>query len=295
MGDDPVGQAYGPEKKGRVRGEGILVTKSMLKHMKHARTIIKEGKLAYKEINNKLNVVIDEVKTLKENAKSKSISHLRVFDWIGTCLDGLEEDCQDVRDATNRCNEILYCTSEHSSKGCTSERNLQADPKISENGWKRCFSKNGWKECNNQFHNGMHLPLVMGGAQQGQPISWIPDNDGEYMMLSEDPNLLPQRGSCKYGEGAKQKTDDASTSAKDTMSGKAETNYEAPKRPISIPVLLPYHGMSEEEAAEAEEDYYSMWRFYFVVLTGEACWRCLRILAEDKVEETDVGDGITAR
>ncbi|KAF6173857.1 hypothetical protein GIB67_039808 [Kingdonia uniflora] len=67
------------------------------------------------------------------------------FDWIGTCLDELEEDCQDVRDATNRCNEILYCISEHSSKGYTSERNLQADPEISENGWKRCFSENGWK------------------------------------------------------------------------------------------------------------------------------------------------------
>ncbi|KAF6173836.1 hypothetical protein GIB67_039787 [Kingdonia uniflora] len=32
------------------------------------RTLIKEGKLAYKEIDNKLNAVIDEVKTLKENA-----------------------------------------------------------------------------------------------------------------------------------------------------------------------------------------------------------------------------------
>ncbi|KAF6140204.1 hypothetical protein GIB67_000252 [Kingdonia uniflora] len=39
-------------------------------------------------------------------------------------------------DATNRCNEILYCTSEHSSKGYTRERNLQADPEVSKNGWK---------------------------------------------------------------------------------------------------------------------------------------------------------------
>ncbi|KAF6167522.1 hypothetical protein GIB67_031723 [Kingdonia uniflora] len=38
-----------------------------------------------------------------------------------------------------------------------------------------------------------------------------------------------RRGSCKYGECAKQKADDAYTPAKDTMSGKAETNYEAPK------------------------------------------------------------------
>ncbi|KAF6156340.1 hypothetical protein GIB67_013784 [Kingdonia uniflora] len=66
--DDPVELAYGPEKKGCVRREGILVTKSMLKHMKQARTIIKEGKLAYIKINNNLNVIIDEVKTLKDNA-----------------------------------------------------------------------------------------------------------------------------------------------------------------------------------------------------------------------------------
>ncbi|KAF6154711.1 hypothetical protein GIB67_035676 [Kingdonia uniflora] len=279
--DDPIGQAYGPKKKGRVRGEGILVTKSMLKHMKHARTIIKEGKLAYKEINNKLNVVIDEVKTLKENAtregqrmQNASPYHtsnyvvlvdlvtdedaevsgrrgmffrdipvgewykypsflLKIIDKDLLAYSNLPSETIGIldRDATNRCNEILYCTSEHSSKGCTSEMNLQADPEISENGWKRCFSENGWKdkidntehlnamdkslrsslnhiqthkenfnkqqlvslECNNQLQNGMHLPLVMDGAQQGQPISWIPDNDREHMMLSEDPNLLPRR------------------------------------------------------------------------------------------------------
>ncbi|KAF6169444.1 hypothetical protein GIB67_021447 [Kingdonia uniflora] len=102
--------------------------------MKHARRIVKEGKLAYKEINNKLNVVIDEVKTLKENAtregraifprnqtnnpneydvfvdliidENAEVSGRRgmffcdisvAFDLIGTCLDELEENCQDVR------------------------------------------------------------------------------------------------------------------------------------------------------------------------------------------------------
>ncbi|KAF6169379.1 hypothetical protein GIB67_016549 [Kingdonia uniflora] len=42
--------------------------------------------------------------------------------------------------------------------------------------------------------------------------------------------------------------------------------------------------MSENEAAEAEEDFYCMWRFYHIFLTGEQRWRCLRILVEDKVE-----------
>ncbi|KAI3983141.1 hypothetical protein MKX01_030863 [Papaver californicum] len=44
-----------------------------------------------------------------------------------------------------------------------------------------------------QFQNGMHLPLVMGGDQQAQPIPWIPNNDGQQMMLQEDTKLLAQR------------------------------------------------------------------------------------------------------
>ncbi|MCL7043242.1 hypothetical protein MKW94_013882, partial [Papaver nudicaule] len=44
-----------------------------------------------------------------------------------------------------------------------------------------------------QFQNGMHLPLVMGGNQQSQPLSWIPNNDSQQMMLPEDTNLLVPR------------------------------------------------------------------------------------------------------
>ncbi|KAL5722862.1 hypothetical protein ACHQM5_006329 [Ranunculus cassubicifolius] len=49
-------------------------------------------------------------------------------------------------------------------------------------------------ECTNQFLNGMHLPLGMGGEQQqSQSLSWIPNNDTQHLMLAEDPNLLHQR------------------------------------------------------------------------------------------------------
>ncbi|KAI3907678.1 hypothetical protein MKW98_016322 [Papaver atlanticum] len=44
-----------------------------------------------------------------------------------------------------------------------------------------------------QFQNGMDLPLVMGGDQQTQPSIWLPNNDGQQMMLRENPNLLAQR------------------------------------------------------------------------------------------------------
>ncbi|KAF6154761.1 hypothetical protein GIB67_032373 [Kingdonia uniflora] len=71
--------------------------------------------------------------------------------------------------------------------------------------------------------------------------------------------------------------------------------------PILVPLTyrIPYriteYGMSEHKAAEAEEDYYCMWRFHYIVLTGEQRWKCLCIFTEDKVEETDVRASITAR
>nr|DAD34908.1 TPA_asm: hypothetical protein HUJ06_005548 [Nelumbo nucifera] len=53
------------------------------------------------------------------------------------------------------------------------------------------------KESLNQIRahkNGMHLPLGMSVEQpQAQPISWLPGNDSQHMMLAEDPNLLPHR------------------------------------------------------------------------------------------------------
>ncbi|RWR93895.1 Transcription factor [Cinnamomum micranthum f. kanehirae] len=48
-------------------------------------------------------------------------------------------------------------------------------------------------ECTGQFQNGIHLPLGMGDEQEAQPISWLHNGDSQQMMLSEDPNLLPQR------------------------------------------------------------------------------------------------------
>ncbi|KAF9622847.1 hypothetical protein IFM89_034279 [Coptis chinensis] len=46
-------------------------------------------------------------------------------------------------------------------------------------------------ECTTQ--NGMHLPLGMGGEQQAQSISWLPNNDSQHLMLTEDQSLLHQR------------------------------------------------------------------------------------------------------
>ncbi|KAF9595218.1 hypothetical protein IFM89_037816 [Coptis chinensis] len=51
-------------------------------------------------------------------------------------------------------------------------------------------------ECTTQFQNGIHLPLGMGSEQQAQSISWLPNNDSQHLMLTEDQSLLHQRNTC---------------------------------------------------------------------------------------------------
>uniref|UniRef100_A0A5B6YHZ7 Putative agamous-like MADS-box protein AGL17 n=1 Tax=Davidia involucrata TaxID=16924 RepID=A0A5B6YHZ7_DAVIN len=45
----------------------------------------------------------------------------------------------------------------------------------------------------NQFQNGMHLLLLMGGGEEAQPLSWLPSNENQHMILPGEPNFLPQR------------------------------------------------------------------------------------------------------
>nr|CAN79983.1 hypothetical protein VITISV_038034 [Vitis vinifera] len=48
-------------------------------------------------------------------------------------------------------------------------------------------------ECASQFQNGMHLPLIMDGVQEAQPLSWLPNNENQHLILPEEPSYLPQR------------------------------------------------------------------------------------------------------
>ncbi|KAM7475634.1 hypothetical protein LguiB_022877 [Lonicera macranthoides] len=47
--------------------------------------------------------------------------------------------------------------------------------------------------CATQFQNDMHLPLMMGGVQESQPLSWLPDNENQHIILPDGTNFLPQR------------------------------------------------------------------------------------------------------
>ncbi|XP_057519088.1 agamous-like MADS-box protein AGL65 isoform X2 [Amaranthus tricolor] len=57
-------------------------------------------------------------------------------------------------------------------------------------------------ECNNQFQNGMHMPLMMSSLQDFQPQSWFPTTENhqnqqnqqnQQMMLLDESNILPHR------------------------------------------------------------------------------------------------------
>lgn len=48
-------------------------------------------------------------------------------------------------------------------------------------------------ECNSQFQSGMALPLMMNGMQDAQPLSWLPGNGNQHLILSYGQNFLPQR------------------------------------------------------------------------------------------------------
>ncbi|KAF5942956.1 hypothetical protein HYC85_020598 [Camellia sinensis] len=40
--------------------------------------------------------------------------------------------------------------------------------------------------------NGMHLPLMMGGMQDAQPLSWFTNNENQHMIFTGEPNYPPQ-------------------------------------------------------------------------------------------------------
>nr|AUZ97593.1 MADS-box protein [Hevea brasiliensis] len=48
-------------------------------------------------------------------------------------------------------------------------------------------------ECSSQFQNGMDLPLMINGMQEAQPLSWLPNNGNQHLILSNEQNFLPQR------------------------------------------------------------------------------------------------------
>ncbi|KAF6141094.1 hypothetical protein GIB67_006539 [Kingdonia uniflora] len=199
--DDPVGQAYGLEIKGRVRGEDAEV--SGRRGMFFCDIPVSE----WFKYSSFLLKIIDEVNMELITLLSVPFGYgILSFDLIGTCLDELEEDCQDVRDATNRCNEILNYKSEYSSKGCTTKRNLHADPEGYHDGYDLVVVDTMHKaNCASQICHSGHpnceakVTVVDGVYQIGaHTVCGIRDSRGDE-FVTEDEVFNCTNEECEWG------------------------------------------------------------------------------------------------
>ncbi|KAG4116632.1 hypothetical protein ERO13_D12G180800v2 [Gossypium hirsutum] len=46
-------------------------------------------------------------------------------------------------------------------------------------------------ESTSQFQNAMPLPVMIGGVQEAQPVTWLPNNGNQQMLLHNESNFLP--------------------------------------------------------------------------------------------------------
>ncbi|EOY21890.1 AGAMOUS-like 65, putative isoform 1 [Theobroma cacao] len=57
-------------------------------------------------------------------------------------------------------------------------------------------------ECTSQFQNGIPLPMMIGGVQEAQPVTWLPNNDNQHMLLHNEPSFLPHRDAECSADGS---------------------------------------------------------------------------------------------
>ncbi|XP_022728029.1 agamous-like MADS-box protein AGL65 isoform X2 [Durio zibethinus] len=57
-------------------------------------------------------------------------------------------------------------------------------------------------ECNSQFQNGIPLPMMIGGTQEAQPVTWLPNNENQHMLLHNEPNFLPHQDTECSADGS---------------------------------------------------------------------------------------------
>ncbi|KAK6249990.1 hypothetical protein SCA6_003995, partial [Theobroma cacao] len=57
-------------------------------------------------------------------------------------------------------------------------------------------------ECTSQFQNGIPLPMMIGGVQEAQPVTWLPNNDNQHMLLHNEPSFLSHRDAECSADGS---------------------------------------------------------------------------------------------
>ncbi|CAK9158657.1 unnamed protein product [Ilex paraguariensis] len=126
-------------------------------------------------------------------------------------------------------------------------------------------------DCTSQFQNGMHLPLIMGGDQEGQSLTWLPTNENHHLVLPEEPNFQPQRDmegstdasllnyACFFGNGKQTQIENAELVDR-IQEGGAMNNLSNPAcLRFQLDEQYPYHSygnlnLSEVEKLKAESE-----------------------------------------
>ncbi|XP_052179645.1 agamous-like MADS-box protein AGL65 [Diospyros lotus] len=145
-----------------------------------------------------------KVETLEALKKTfKKLDHdVNIQDFMGSSVQSVEEMSNQVRMLQAQLTELhrrLSCwSSPEKIDNIDHLRQMEDSLKDSINRiqmQKENFVKHPLMslECKNQFQSGMHLPLMMGGLQEAQPLSWLPNNENQHMILTGEPNFLPQR------------------------------------------------------------------------------------------------------
>ncbi|XVF11903.1 hypothetical protein REPUB_Repub08aG0068100 [Reevesia pubescens] len=57
-------------------------------------------------------------------------------------------------------------------------------------------------ECTSQFQNEIPLPMMVGGVQEAQPVTWLPNNNNQHIFLHNEPNFLPNRDTECSADGS---------------------------------------------------------------------------------------------
>ncbi|XP_059644085.1 agamous-like MADS-box protein AGL65 isoform X2 [Cornus florida] len=141
---------------------------------------------------------LESLEALKKTFK-KLDHDVNIQDFLGTSTQSVEELTNHMRVLQAQLTEVhkrLSCWS-NPNKIDNMEHLRQMEDSLRESLNRIRMHKDNFRKHQlmslEQFQNGMHLPLMMGGAQEAQPLSWLPNNENQHMILPGEPNFLLQR------------------------------------------------------------------------------------------------------
>ncbi|GLT43561.1 hypothetical protein SLA2020_175010 [Shorea laevis] len=147
---------------------------------------------------------LESLEALKKTFK-KLDHDVNIQDFIGATSQTVEELTNEVSALQAQLSEVHKRLSYWSNvdKIDNIEHLRQMEDSLRESMERICFHKENFGkhklislEESTKFQNGMPLPMIMGGMQETQPVSWLPNNDNQHLLLPNEPNFLPRDVEC---------------------------------------------------------------------------------------------------